>query len=263
MAIIDPREVVDVDAVAVSIWWLGSAGFAVNAAGSVILIDPVIELQDDSDPVTSELGLPLLVPLPLRARNIDRADVVLITHDHGDHAGRRTLPELADRTHAIFVATETASYKLRQYGVPGERIRAARYNQRMRVGGITVIPTVARHEEDAIHTQRGDCCGYLIRVSGVTIWHPGDTELLDEHLKQKDVDVLIVPIAPNVLGAADAARLANATRAKHIIPCHYGTYDSDLYWCGGDPAELATSVEAAGRRYHVLGVGEKLVIPAP
>jgi L-ascorbate metabolism protein UlaG (beta-lactamase superfamily) len=262
VAVIDPRELVDVDAVAVSIWWLGSAGFAINAAGTVILIDPVIELQDDRDTVTSELGLPLLVPLPIRARNVDRADLVLITHDHGDHAGRRTVPELADRTHAIFVATETASFKLQQYGIPRERIRTARYGQRMRVGGINVTPTVAKHEEDAIHTQRGDCCGFLIKVAGVTIWHPGDTELLDEHLKQKDIDVLILPIAPNVLSAADAARLANTTRAKHIIPCHYGTYDSDLYWCVGDPRELGSGIRDAKKRYSVLGVGESLVIPA-
>ncbi|MCJ7751960.1 MAG: MBL fold metallo-hydrolase, partial [Armatimonadetes bacterium] len=112
MGVIDPRELLDLDAVAVSVWWLGNAGFAINAAGSVILIDPLIELHDDTDPVTSEIGLPLLVPLPVRARNIDRADLVLLTHDHADHTGRRTIPELAQRTHALFVGTERTGHKL-------------------------------------------------------------------------------------------------------------------------------------------------------
>lgn len=259
--IIAPKELLDLDAVAVSIWWLGNAGFAINAAGTVILIDPVIELQDDTDPVTSEIGLPLLVPLPIRARNIDRADVVLVTHDHGDHAGRRTIPELAARTHAIFIGTERTGFKLQQFGVADERIHTARYNQPMRVGGITVIPTVAKHEEDAIHTQRGDCCGFLIRAAGVTIWHPGDSELLEEHLKRTGVNVLMLPIAPHILGTTDAQRLANATRARHIIPCHYGTYDSDLYWCTGDPAAVGAGIEDARQRYHALNIGEKLVIP--
>lgn len=262
MAMIDPRELSDLQAVAVSIWWLGNSGFAINAAGRVILIDPIIELKDESDPVTSELGLPLLVPLPIRARNIDRADLVLITHDHGDHAGQRTIPELAARTHALFVGTERTALKLRQFGISEGRVRIARYGQQIRVGNISVVPTVAKHEEDAIHTQRGDCCGFLIQAGGVTIWHAGDSELLDEHLKMSGVDVLIVPIAPHVFNVDDAARVANATRARHVIPCHYGTYDADLYWCTGDPSRLAGRIEESDRRYHVLSIGEKLVLPA-
>jgi L-ascorbate metabolism protein UlaG (beta-lactamase superfamily) len=259
---IDPRELLDLDAVAVSLWWLGNSGFAINAAGSIILIDPLIELDDDADPVTSEIGLPLLVPLPVRARNIDRADLVLLTHDHADHTGRRTIPELAQRTHALFVGTERTGHKLRQYGIADPRIRMARYGQPMRVGGITVTPTAAKHEEDLIHTQRGDCCGFLIQVAGVRLWHTGDSELLGEHLKMRDIDVLMLPIAPHVFGTEDAARLANAIKARHVVPCHYGTFDSDLYWCTGDPAPLTSRIEDAKRRYHVLPIGEKLVIPA-
>jgi L-ascorbate metabolism protein UlaG (beta-lactamase superfamily) len=260
--VIDPRELTDLDAVAVSIWWLGNAGFAINAAGKVIFIDPVIELQDDSDPVTSEIGLPLLVALPIRARSVDRADLVLITHDHGDHAAASSISELAARTRALFVGTERTAQKLGNLGVAQERIRMAHYGQPIRVGEIAVTPTPASHEEDVIHTQRGDCCGFLIKAAGLTIWHPGDTELLDEHLKVKGVDVLILPIAPHVLGTEGAAKLASITRARHIVPCHYGTYDSDLYWCTGDPEAVRAEIEDADRRYHTLAIGEKLVLPA-
>ena len=38
MGVIDPRELLDLDAVAVSLWWLGNTGFGINAGGSVILI---------------------------------------------------------------------------------------------------------------------------------------------------------------------------------------------------------------------------------
>lgn len=261
MPVIDPRELLDLDAVAISIWWLGSSGFAINAAGSVILIDPVIELQEDTDPVTSELGLPLLVPLPIRARNIDRADLVLITHDHADHMGRRTIPELAARTNAVLVGTDRTRYSLARLGVAEDRIRTARYDRPIRVGGTSVIPIVAKHEEDAIHSRRGDFCGFIIQVGGVQIWHTGDTELLDEHLQHKDMDVVILPVAPHIMKVRNAARLANTTGAKHIIPCHYGTFDSDLYWCGGDPTSLTPLIEDAHKRYHILNIGEKFVIP--
>ncbi len=259
---IDPKELMDLDAVAVSIWWLGNAGFAINAAGTVILIDPVIELMENTDTVTSEIGLPLLVPLPIRARSLDRVDLVLITHDHSDHVGPHTIAELTTRTHALFVGTERTMRRLRQFGIPEARLRNALYNQHVRVGGATIIPTPAKHEEDIIHTQRGDCCGFLIRVAGVAIWDTGDTEVLEEHLKIAHPDVMMLPVAPHVMSANDAVRVANATRARHIIPYHYGTFDSDLYWCIGDPRPLSARIEDAKCRYHVLAIGEKLTIPA-
>jgi L-ascorbate metabolism protein UlaG (beta-lactamase superfamily) len=262
LAIIDAAELTDLDAVAVAVWWLGNAGFAINAAGRVILIDPVIELQDDGDPVTSEVGLPLLAPLPIRARNIDRADLVLITHDDGDHLAPRTTAQLVERTHAVFVGTERAVRKLREFDLADERIRVARYGQSLRVGDISITPTPARHQESEGHTRRGDCCGFIVRAAGVTFWHPNDTDLLDEHLKVTGINVLLLPIAPHVLGTEGAARLANSTRAQHIIPCHYGTYDSDVFWCTGDPEAVRARVEDANRRYHQLAVGERLLLPA-
>jgi len=262
VAIIDPRELTDLEAVAVSVWWLGNAGFAINAAGRVVLVDPVIELEDDRDPVTSEIGLPLLAPLPIRARNIDRADVVLITHDDGDHLGPRTVPELIARTHAVFVGTERTVKKLRELGLGEERIRLARYHQRQRIGDIVITPTPACHQEERGHTQRGDCCGFVVRCAGVTLWHPDDTTLLDEHLQVRGVTVLLLPIAPHVLGVEGGIKVANACGARYVVPCHYGTYDSDVHWCTGDPEAVGAGIEDRDRRYHKLAIGERLLLPA-
>jgi L-ascorbate metabolism protein UlaG (beta-lactamase superfamily) len=65
-----------------------------------------------------------------------------------------------------------------------------------------------------------------------------------------------------VLGTEGAIKLANTIKARHIIPCHYGTYDSDVFWCLGDPVAVGAGIEDARRRYHILSVGEKLVLPA-
>ena len=64
-----------------------------------------------------------------------------------------------------------------------------------------------------------------------------------------------------MIRTARAIRLANTTRARHVIPCHYGTYDADLYWCAGDPAAVGAGIEDAERRFHRLDIGEKFVIP--
>jgi L-ascorbate metabolism protein UlaG (beta-lactamase superfamily) len=262
VATIDPKVLTDLEAVAVTTWWLGNAGFAINAAGTLILIDPVIELADDRDPVTSEIGLPLLVPLPIRARNIDRCDLVLLTHDDGDHLAPRTVAELMVRTHALFVGTERTVRRLRKHGVPEQRLQVAQYGQPLHVGDVTITSTPANHQEADGHTKRGDCCGFIVHAAGVAFWHPNDTSLLDEHLKVRGIDVLLLPIAPHVLGTDGAIAVAESTGAPHIIPCHYGTYDSDVYWCTGDPAAVADGISDAKRRYHQLAVGESLILPA-
>ncbi len=259
---VDPAELTNPDSDRLTLWWLGNAGFAINWSGKVLLIDPIIELEDDSDPSTSEIGLPLRGPLPLRARQITRAHLVLLTHDDGDHTGPRTTPELIARTDAAFIGTERTARKLREYHLPEGRMRVVRYDEPLTIDGLTITPTVARHQESDGHTQRGDCCGFLLERDGLRLWHPNDTDLLEEHLAVTDIDVLLLPIAPHVLGTKGAIRLSESTGARHIIPCHYGTYHSDRYWCTGDPEAVRAGLTNPESRYHLLAIGEKLALPA-
>ena len=244
-----------------TIWWLGNAGFAINWAGTVIFIDPIIEPKSDDEPMVSEIDLPLRGPLPLRAAQVERADLVLLTHDDGDHTGPLTTPKLIARTTATFVGAERTRRALRRYDLPPERFLLAEYARPIEAAGFTITPTPARHQENEGHTVRGDCCGFILERAGVRLWHPDDTDLLEEHLAVKDIDVLLLPIAPHVLATAGSIRLANSTRAPHIIPCHYGTYDSGLFWCTGDPEAVADGITEAAARYHHLAIGEKLSLP--
>lgn len=259
-------ELHDPTALTVSLWWLGNGGFAINWMGRVIFIDPLIEPKNDANPMASEIDLPLRGPLPLRARQVKRADLVLLSHDHSDHMGPRTTPELIARTDALFVGTERSVRTLREHGLGTARLRTARYGEPIEVGDMTIIPTVARHAEPESPAfpgkgLRGECCGFILRAGCLTLWHPCDTDLLEEHLEVTDIDALILPIAPHNLGTEGSVRLAASTGARHLIPCHYGTFDSDLFWCVGDPEAVAAGIEDAQNRYHVLAIGEKFVVP--
>jgi len=257
---VDLAELENPNASGFTVWWLGNAGFAINWAGRVIFIDPVIEIQDESDPLMSEIGLRLRGPLPLRASQVNRADLILLTHDDGDHTGPRTTPELIARTNATFVGAERTARALREYGLSDDRLRLARYGEPIEFGDFSVIPTPARHQESGGHTVRGECCGFIVRGNDFSLWHPDDTDLLEEHLQVKGIDLLLLPIAPHVLATQGSIALASSTGARHIIPCHYGTYDSDQYWCTGDPEAVRAGVERADERYHMLAIGERFAL---
>jgi L-ascorbate metabolism protein UlaG (beta-lactamase superfamily) len=67
--------------------WLGMAGVLLNVRGTILLIDPLISLVEVDGQLRSEAGYTLRVPLPIQARQIPRADLVMVTHADEDQTG--------------------------------------------------------------------------------------------------------------------------------------------------------------------------------
>ena len=113
-------------------------------------------------------------------------------------------------------------------------------------------------------SELGDCCGFLVRMPDGTIWHPGETRVLDELLQVRDVDVLFFDAsrARAHLGPEGSAQLAEACGAKLIIPYHYGTYDTKP---GGpfncDPEDFRHMVAGLPGRYLTVQPGEVIRLP--
>ncbi len=248
-----------------SLWWLGGAGFLINARGALLAIDPAISLEPGS-PDRSEIGLRLLVPHPVDAARIPRLDLVLYTHADVDHLAPITARALI-RTGATFVGPAPVVGKLRKLGIGEDHLRLVRPGDRFSFHGIDVEVTRAEHAWQVQDPARygspfgpDDCGGYLVQTPDGTIWHPGDTILLPEHLQVRGVDVLLLDISRGDfhLGPRDAAALANALGAPHVIPHHYGCYDApDVGAVNGDPAEVAALIDDGARRVHVLAPGER------
>jgi len=251
-----------------ALWWLTNAGFLVNSRGTTLLIDPAISMSPDA-PGVHETGHRLLVPLPIQAADIPSLDAVLYTHADYDHFAPLTAGALV-RTGCLFVGPPPVLAGLAKLGVPADRTRLARAGAGLGIGEVQVRITPADHPWQRRDPQRfgppfgpEDCCGYLVCTSDGGIWHPGDTRLLDQHLRTRGVDVLLLDVSPNEyhLGVAGAARLANALPAAHIIPHHYGTYsEPDHLAYNGDPAEVAALIGQADRRLHILAPGERYVV---
>jgi L-ascorbate 6-phosphate lactonase len=60
---------------AVALWWLGQASFVLRAAGVTIYIDPHLAVSASR-----------LSPPPFAPAAATNADLVLLTHNHSDHA---------------------------------------------------------------------------------------------------------------------------------------------------------------------------------
>lgn len=136
------------------IMWFGHAAFKIEIAGKVVLVDPWLYGNPTS---------------PMKASDITGADVVYVTHDHGDHLGDAF--DICKRTDATFVATfELGTYA----GESGVKNVVG-----LNIGGSVEVEGIRLSIVQAFHTAlRGAPTGVVVEGEGKTVYHAGDTGLL-------------------------------------------------------------------------------------
>jgi len=177
---------------------------------------------------------------PANAKQVDKADLILVTHGHADHLGETV--EIAKKTNARVLTMPELSTYLGNQGVPAANLI------RMNLGGTaTAIPgtpirvTMVRadHSSTVYYTDPqtkvvsmttvGGAVGYILHLeNGLRIYHAGDTALYgDMELfgKRYKPDVAMLPIGDHfTMGPEDAAEAARMWGVKTAIPMHYATF---------------------------------------
>ncbi len=189
---------------AVRLTWLGHAAFKVEGS-RVVLIDPWIS----GNPAT-----PLKSP-----EDIDRADVIVVTHSHGDH-GLDDAVKIAKGTGAVFVSQYELVVKS---GL--EKVEPMNIGGFVDAGGTGVLVSLTQ----AWHTAEvGDPTGVVLRLDGVTIYHTGDTGLFSDMRligEMYSPDVMLLPIGGRfTMDEEQAAKAVELVRPKVAIPMHYDTF---------------------------------------
>jgi L-ascorbate 6-phosphate lactonase len=214
---------------AVGVWWLGQASVVLRLGTTVVYVDPYL------DPEERRLMRP-----PFAAEEVTNADLVLLTHDHGDHIDPASLPAIAAASpKATFIAPAPLRYRAGKLVGNVERVGVASVGTSVRFGDLEIIPIAAAHETFDLHPEHGHpYLGYVIRVGGLTVYHAGDTvpyEGMVERLAELDIDLAFLPIngrdffrtRAGTIGNMDyreAAEIASAAGIDTVVPIHYGMF---------------------------------------
>lgn len=161
------------------ITWLGQACFKIQSGNLVLVVDPFAK----------EVGF-----TPPRFR----ADIVLITHPHYDHANSESL------TGDPFVATGPGEYEIKE----------------------TYIKGIQTFHDSVEGKERGTNTIYRIELEDFKIAHLGDfgeKEMRNETLEELgDIDILMLPVGGKyTIDAKEAARVVKQIEPRIVIPMHY------------------------------------------
>ena len=166
-----------------------------------------IEFSKWPDPID---GLP---------ENLETADLILLTHDHKDHAKDVTIDRLRSGK-TLVIGPERCRKKLGPWVsaiFPGETVEC----HGMRICAVNAYNTTAGGSSKKIH-RKGDGVGYLVRAEGKTIYHAGDTDLIPDMESLGRIDLALLPIGGTyTMDVEEAVRAAAIIRPKAAAPIHH------------------------------------------
>jgi L-ascorbate metabolism protein UlaG (beta-lactamase superfamily) len=125
--------------------WFGHSASLIEIDGMRVLVDPVWEQR--ASPF-SFMGPKRFFEPTIALQALPKIDLVLISHDHYDHLGAKTVRQLAKSPGAAgarWVTSLGVGERLRRFGVPAERIAELDWTESVEVGAMKVTSWPSRH----------------------------------------------------------------------------------------------------------------------
>lgn len=163
---------------------------------------------------------------PFKMAKKEKADLILISHNHFDHLSVGDIKNISTKDTSIVAAKECIEmikgfdFKEKIGISPGEE---------KTVKGIKIksipaynITKINPDTKKPFHPKEDNKVGFLFELNGTTIYHTGDTDLIPEMSDLKP-DIALVPVSGTyVMTAQEAAKAVEKIKPKIAIPMHYG-----------------------------------------
>ena len=150
-----------------------------------------------------------------------KSDVILVTHEHGDHLNDSTLKVLTkEGTRIILNQTSRDQIGRGEVIHNGESLDLP---EGIRLDAVPAYNTTPGRER--FHPQ-GNGNGYVLTIDGLRIYVAGDTEDVPEMADLKDIDVAFLPVnQPFTMTVEQCVKAAKAFQPKVLIPYHFSQTD--------------------------------------
>ena len=194
------EDIIKTDAGDLKITCIGHGTLMFTFDGKIIHVDPVGREADYS--------------------KMPKADLILVTHEHGDHLDPQAI-KILQREGTQLVLTKTCAEKI-SGGIIMQN------GDIKTIQGLKIEAVPAYNMEKSFHP-KGSGNGYIITFSDKRVYIAGDTENTPEMKQLKDIDIAFLPMnLPYTMTPEMVADATKAFKPKILYPYHFGRTDTSL-----------------------------------
>jgi L-ascorbate metabolism protein UlaG (beta-lactamase superfamily) len=151
----------------------------------------------------------------------DLADLILISHDHYDHADANSIKAIFSSSKTKVICPKTCVGKLKAFNPIG-----LAPNESKDIEGIKITTVPAYNPNKQFHPKGNNWVGYVIEVAGKRLYHAGDTDVIPEMKTLGAIDVALLPVGDQfTMGFNDAVEACKIIKPKICVPMHDWNHD--------------------------------------
>jgi L-ascorbate metabolism protein UlaG (beta-lactamase superfamily) len=185
------------------ITFIGHGTLMLAYNGKVIHVDPYSKLADYS--------------------SLPKADIILVTHHHGDHLDLNAIEKIRKKNTAILV-NKIGSEQLKNGTVMNNG--DVKTVEGIKIEAVPAYNIVHKRDNSEPFHPKGTCNGYIINFGDKKIYIAGDTENIPEMKSLKRIDVAFLPMnLPYTMTPEMVADAAKSFKPKILYPYHFGETD--------------------------------------
>jgi len=198
------EDIIKTSAGDLKITFIGHATLMFTFGGKIIHIDPVFREADYNE--------------------MPEADLIIITHEHGDHLDLKAI-EVIRKEDTEIVLTEICAQKV-EGGIVMKN-SDVKTVEGLKIEAVPAYNIVHKRDSGVPFHPKGNGNGYVIAFGDKRVYVAGDTENTPEMKTLKDIDVAFLPMnVPYTMTPEMVADAAKAFRPKILYPYHFGNTDT-------------------------------------
>jgi len=196
-------DIVKTSAGDLEIAFIGHGTIMFTFEGKVIHVDPYSHVADYS--------------------KLPQADLILLTHEHGDHLDLKALEILRTDKTKIILSKNCAQQVKGGIIMGNGEVKTV---DGLKIEAIPAYNLVHMRGDGVAYHPKGSGNGYVITFGDKKIYLAGDTENIPEMKNLKNIDYAFLPMnLPYTMTPEMVADAAKAFRPKVLYPYHYGETD--------------------------------------